>query len=1262
MLRLLWKWVAATFSVVIILLAIAMGLFRLILPTIPQHHERIEAFASEAAGTPVRIREISARWRLGGPELRFSDARLLTADSSETLLEAQQGSIVIDAGALLRGRLRAGQVQLDGLRIRIERDAEGRWLVAGRLLDGRDETTLTRLSLGLRDAEIEFVDAVSGAGPWVFEDVELDVDLRPGRLTIGSQMKLPAGLGREAEISLQSEGEISDFDNLDWQLYTRVEDIELFGWRALMPAGRVVPTAGRGDLVLWFGARGNEVEQISLQSDLRDLELSRDEELLRELDRLGGRIEYDRMPGGWYTTGRDLQVAAAGHEWPLSSFTFEKAASSSGDTLLYADIDYARLQDFAPLLDWIPDPDLRQRLGGLDPRGEIENLSVRASRHDGAAESFSVRGSFAGLGFNATGKLPGFDNLSGELRVEDNGGNLQLKPQPVRIELPEVLGEPLQTERLSGAVVWRRSPGGWRVVSDHIDIEHAQFVSATSFELAVPDERPALLDLRSRFEKLSFAAVRELLPEPVMAEQTLNYLRESLVGGEIPNLSVVFTGAPSAFPFDNGEGEFYAVAEVRDAEVAYARDWPVATQVNGTVEFRNAGFSAGVSSAQISGNRITSAEMEIEDFRRSVLQLHGEADGLLENLHDFLLQSPLATRGGTMLEELDIAGDGNVQLDLVLPLSRKVDRAMDVLVIVSSKAGSATLQGLDEPLQAISGSLQYRNGEFSGRNIDARFLDAPVSIDVNAQRMEAGDETYQATVATLRGSVAGRELARIIPDYGQYFEGVTSYTAAVVIPAQQAQRSLSVGIASRLEGMAVRLPQPLGKRRNVSRDLVIDLVLPPGSAQTDVAYADVARARINWLREQGWSIERGGIMFGTAQPELPSGPGLAVAGRTGLLDLSGFLELAAAHSDGTGEDNVLRSVAVTADRLRAFGEEARDARLVVDRSDREWLVQVDSDIAAGAVFVPYQLEGNEIVANMQKLYIGTREAAAQSDDEEQRDPRDIPAVTVQADDFRLGDMHLGRLEASLVRDADGILAEEFATQSPSFSIRGSGNWEITQAGQRTEMNFNLASDNFNKTLEQLGFDPIIDSSSVNVAAALNWPGPPGGDFRRNLNGVVEISVGAGQINTVNPGAGRALGLLSFTALPRRMSLDFRDVFDKGFGFDYIEGDFTLDSGDAYTSNLILEGPAAQVGIAGRTGLATRDYDQTAVVYGNFGAALPVAGAIAGGPVGGAAMLIFSELFKRPLQNMARINYRITGSWDDPQIERVIVATESEGSS
>jgi uncharacterized protein YhdP len=126
--------------------------------------------------------------------------------------------------------------------------------------------------------------------------------------------------------------------------------------------------------------------------------------------------------------------------------------------------------------------------------------------------------------------------------------------------------------------------------------------------------------------------------------------------------------------------------------------------------------------------------------------------------------------------------------------------------------------------------------------------------------------------------------------------------------------------------------------------------------------------------------------------------------------------------------------------------------------------------------------------------------------------------------------------------------------------------------------------------------------------------------------------------------------MSIVALPRRLSLDFRDVLDKGFGFDEISGDFRIEDGNAYTCNLSLKGPAADIGIAGRAGLGSRDYDQTAIVSVNVGNTLPIVGAVVAGPQVAAALIIFSQIFKKPLQEMGQIYYGIEGSFDDPLVE------------
>jgi uncharacterized protein YhdP len=138
---------------------------------------------------------------------------------------------------------------------------------------------------------------------------------------------------------------------------------------------------------------------------------------------------------------------------------------------------------------------------------------------------------------------------------------------------------------------------------------------------------------------------------------------------------------------------------------------------------------------------------------------------------------------------------------------------------------------------------------------------------------------------------------------------------------------------------------------------------------------------------------------------------------------------------------------------------------------------------------------------------------------------------------------------------------------------------------------------------------------------------------------------------VEPGAGRVLGLMSFAALPRRLALDFRDVFNKGFVFDEITADFLIADGNAYTDNLKLTGPVADIGLVGRTGLRDRDYRQQAVVTTGPGKMLPTVGLL-GGPGVAAALLIFTRIFKKPLEGIGRASYCVTGSWAEPVVERL----------
>jgi uncharacterized protein YhdP len=148
---------------------------------------------------------------------------------------------------------------------------------------------------------------------------------------------------------------------------------------------------------------------------------------------------------------------------------------------------------------------------------------------------------------------------------------------------------------------------------------------------------------------------------------------------------------------------------------------------------------------------------------------------------------------------------------------------------------------------------------------------------------------------------------------------------------------------------------------------------------------------------------------------------------------------------------------------------------------------------------------------------------------------------------------------------------------------------------------------------------------------------------------------------VEPGAtGRALGLLSLAKLPRRLTLDFTDLFGEGFGFDRIGGNFVLDNGNAYTERLEIDGPAAKIEISGRVGLAAQDYDELVTVTPYLNSSLPLAGALAGGPAIGAAVIVAEKLLKGKLglNELARKQYEVTGPWANPVV-KLLNAPEPE---
>jgi uncharacterized protein YhdP len=260
-------------------------------------------------------------------------------------------------------------------------------------------------------------------------------------------------------------------------------------------------------------------------------------------------------------------------------------------------------------------------------------------------------------------------------------------------------------------------------------------------------------------------------------------------------------------------------------------------------------------------------------------------------------------------------------------------------------------------------------------------------------------------------------------------------------------------------------------------------------------------------------------------------------------------------------------------------------------------------------------------------------------------------------------VNFGSLDLLAQQQPGGILdISRLAISSDRLTLRLTGDWRAQGDTSLTRVDLVVSDCRVDWLLEALGYQKLIEDGDLTGNLQASWPGAPWSFEPGSIDGKLKVIIKNGQILDVEPGAGRVLGLLSVAMLPKRLTLDFSDLFGEGFGFNRIGGSFVLDSGDAYTNDLEIDGPAAKIDISGRVGLIAKDYDELVTVTPYLQSSLPLAGAIAGGPAVGAAVIVAEKLLGEAfgLNEIARKQYAVTGPWAEPLVTRLEIPQADTG--
>lgn len=1243
-------------ATLVIGMALLVALVAVAMPWLVAHPETVRAVLSERLKRPVSFAGLRGEWTRSGPVFSLENV-ILGAPGAEAF-SIDRAELALDFYAPLKRNVSLLEFRLVGLAIDAERGSDGRWRVArlgrGAAGDGGLDRLFDLGSVSLRDATLKLHDPERG--------LDLALARLDARLVGGFDTRLIAGTAW-AVTDAQPLRFACELHGASSRCHIGARGLEPGRWLERLPQFDVGTASGTIDADVWLGFE-HGLASIRIEVASSDLVLrGRTPVLFSDGDAIEPRARMQdwRLAGQWRREDDGWRAALdqwrGGASQPATRVRVRHVAPRAHTAL---EVDRLDLADWSALLALdgrLPEA-LRRWLYESAPRGRIEALTLELERQRLA----SIDARLIGLEFNPGSRTPGFESLSG--RLYGDGAAVLFEPaaaNALRLTWPHMFRFPIEGRLERGFAVLIPAADGARLEFSELDFRGEGFGFHGRVGLHFNGARPAADIVLALHPDGAVARAQLFWPLNVMPPRTVEWLDRALDSGRVLDGEVVLAGDLDDWPFRNSAGRFEATARVAQVDFEYHPEWPDMQLDLATLRFVNTGMEVGEASGSVFDARITSGRASIADFKLPVLGLKLTAEGSGETLLRVLRQSPIRNRIGEQLVGVTIGGRAAIEFDLTLPLKKDLGepRLFGTGTLVEADLADSKYNLV---FARASGRLRFSDRGFATDDLAVFMGGDPAAFSLAVGEFTA--DSGHIAEATLRGDLPIATVMgglRGMQALWDRLPGRSEWALDLVVAqptAEGVEGNKTLTLRSDLVGTIVDLPAPL--RKDAASALPVDMrvTLPLAGGRMRMTLGELLDLEARLPAPQ--TELAAAIALGAGErPALPE-RGLAVSGEVAALDLGGWTGVAL--DAGAGSRRAGLEVDLQAAELALLSRGFNDTRVRIQQRSDDTMIGFEGAQILGWLSLPVGTSTRGIEADFERLHLPEKIPGM---DTRALDPRGLPALHIRVKDLRLGAAQLGEARIETSPRNDGLEIERLETSSPSVALRARGGWTISAGVERTLLDAEFTADNLGRMLDAFGFAGMVDGGQTSAQLRGSWLGSPAQFSLARIEGSLDARIGRGTILEVDPGAGRVFGLMSIAAAPRRLALDFSDFFGRGLSFDSIAGRFELAGGDAYTENLLVSSPSADILIVGRTGLSRRDYDQELIVTPKVGSVLPIVGAIAGGPVGAAAGLVAQGVLKSPLDQITSARYRVSGGWDRPAVillgrERNTANRESSG--
>jgi uncharacterized protein (TIGR02099 family) len=1071
---------------------------------------------------------------------------------------------------------------------------------------------------------------------------------------------------KPATIIAEGKGAWSNIDDMAWTVYAKVPDMNWLPWLQETADAYIVlkKLEGSGQIWLrWADGKINDV-RVRLELPLVDWQYVKNH-VNESIQAVHMDLVFQQHKDKTVLSVPTLSFMWQEHAQQLGGWAFSKTALDDGRSVVLIEGQQLKIDSFVQMSlasKLLPD-DGQEVLAGLNPRGRFDTLqAVAYFNGENSLIDFKTIGKIVDVALDAWDGSPQASGIAGIIEFNKEGGHFALNSKDYSMEFPDLFAQGWNFSNATGDLYWLYDDEKLVIRSGLLEVTNNNATVFGQFDYTSPHDVKTAdhLGLQLGFRNVDASHRMQYIPVKEIDKSLVTWLENAIIKGTIVEGTYLYDGAVVS---DTLIDPTQIVAlDLKDVTLKFDEHWPVLEGINGSMVYNNDGLKVRSNAAKMLNADIQNINVTLP-YDSDDLHIQGQADAPVQTVLDLLRTTPLHKEIGSALDHWQVNGLASAEIDLVVPLNAKPAQA-DVRGTL--KSAQLKMPDVNLTFDNINGDLSYSTSKgLNSQKLTAKTLDMPIALTIVTPPK---DKTLTARLRT-QGSIAIDTLAKWQPSkLWSYAKGTLPYSLELQVPMRTSTKPTTLIINSPLQGTAVSLPKPFGKSAGESAQLTVATGFNQNNYRVDI---DLNKQEVRGILLLGKNNEPVQASIALGKNTLvrePKAPGLWVTGDTPSVvvdDWVSFIKTEKKISKDIDPVALGINVDINAQKLTAFDYTLENAGLTVSRGKNipAWRIGVDSALVAGDITLPDDAQQPYDV-NLKYIKLPqpkTDPNAVRTDPLASIAPTLLPAMQVKIENFSIGADDYGKWYFTTHPIKNGVEMRDIQIDNMKyFTIVGKqALWTKDKTGTQSYFKGSLTTTDLGTALTAWGYNSGTESKTTNINVDFSWPGSPAFFSAADGNGNIKIELEDGMFTDEGGKVSmlKIFGALNLSALTRRLTADFSDLYKSGISFDKAQANLDIKDGIAtFAKPATITGPSSDFKITGSTNLRTGIVDQEITITPPVGQNAAVIATVLCGPACGGVTYLVQKALGSGIRNLVSIKYKMTGSYENPTTTKETITT------